>query len=705
MAGDAAAAPIADRRQVYRELLRNRSFNRLFYAMLTSSIGDWIGVLAIIALTESLLGEGTRAAAFAVSGVMVARVIPTLFLGPVAGVFVDRWDRRWTLIWVDIGRGVLMAVLAFSGSFLELFFLTLFIEILSALFAPARDATIPNIVPRKHLVQANQLTLFVTYGTLPIGGFLYAGMTGFATTVMPGWFGENPEVLAILLNALTFFVSAPLLLGMEVPERVRQSRLGDTEGQGTWDQLREGFEFVLTHERVRALVWGVMAAAFAAGVLFAVGKLFVSIVGAGQTGWGLLVAASGVGMAVGLVVAAWASERWGKDRVFAPGVALGGAAAAVAALMPRAELAAFWALIMGAGAGMAFVAGYTMLQEEAHDEIRGRAFAAFHTGVRAALFIALVAAPFAVGVIGQEPVGGEIYVVGGVRLTLIAGGLVAVAGAVWCGRQLAGIAHADPIGLDDLIETATSVFGVQRPGLFVAFEGGEGAGKSTQVERLRRALEEGGLEVLVTREPGGTELGEAVREILLDRSARIDDRTETLLHAAARAEHVEQVVRPALREGRIVISDRYVDSSIVYQGVARGLGETDVSRINRWGTDALEPDLVVVLDVEPETGLRRARERGELTRYDEESIEFHQRVNRAFRRRAEQDPDRYLLVDASRPADEVSERIATRVLEMVGRELGYTTRELRAITTDDLPGTPRDDGEAEATPLGSTDDG
>jgi dTMP kinase len=679
----AEAAPVLTSAQVYKHLLRDHNFSRLFYAMLTSSVGDWLGVLAIIALTESLIGQGTRAAAFAVSGVMVARVLPTLFLGPIAGVFVDRWDRKRTLIWVDVGRGILMVALAFSGRFLELFLLTLFVEILSTMFAPARDATIPNIVDRKHLVQANQLTLFVTYGTLPIGGILYALITGFATTFLPDVFAQRPEVFAILLNALTFFVSAPLLLGMRIPRGSTIGRLGPDSDMSTWGQLKEGFEFVFTHPKIKALVWGVMAAAFAAGVLFAVGKLFVSVVGAGQTGWGLLVAATGVGMAGGLFAAGWLSSRYGKDRIFAPGVGVGGAAAAITALMPRAELAAFWALVLGAGAGVAFVAGYTLIQQATDDEIRGRAFAAFHTGVRAALFVALVAAPFAVGVIGQEPIGGP-YRIGGVRITMIVGGLVAVAGAIWCGRQMIDVDRGGRATIDDIIRAVTEVMGPQRTGLFVVFEGGEGAGKSTQTEMLCDALEEAGLEVRVTREPGGTEVGEQIRRLLLDPESVIDARTEALLHAAVRAQHVEQVVKPALEHGHVVISDRYVDSSIVYQGVARGLGASEITELNRWGTEGLVPDLVVVLDVRADEGLSRVADRGDANRYEDEDVAFHEKVNEAFRRRAEEDPGRYLVIDASEDPETIHEKITTRVLQMLGREVGFTTAELKTISPEGL---------------------
>jgi dTMP kinase len=650
----------------YGSLLRDRSFRNLTLAMATSSLGDWIGVLAIIALTESILGEGTRAAAFAVSGVMVARVLPTLVLGPVAGVFVDRWDRKRTMIVVDLGRGTLMCLLAFSNSFLELFFATFAIEVLSLMFAPARDATIPNIVPRERLVHANQLSLFVTYGTLPLGGIGYALLTGAATTFMPELLAENPERVAILLNALTFFVSAPLLLRMIVPKRRNGNGNGrapaGTVVSGAWEQLLEGFRFVARHPTVRALISGVMAAAFTAGVLFAVGKLFVSIVGAGQTGWGILVAATGIGMVFGLVLAAWGAQRFGNERIFAPGVAVGGLAASMTSLMPRVELAAGWALLMGAGAGVAFVAGYTLLQSEATDDVRGRSFAAFHTGVRAALFVALVAAPFAVGVIGQEPVGTAEYHFGGVRATMLVGGLVAFAGAVWTGIQLHGAPRITP---EDL---AAMGFGVpdeeeEERGLFIVFEGGEGAGKTTQARRLAAALEADGHDVLVTREPGGTELGERVRELLLDPGVELDPRAEALLHAAIRTQHVDEVIRPALEEGRIVISDRFAESSVVYQGDGRGLGTDRVADLNEWATEGLRPDLVLLLDIDAEVGLGRAR--GGPDRYEDESIAFHRDVNEAFRRRAKARPGVYRVVDASRDPDVVHEEVKLTVLPRV----------------------------------------
>lgn len=655
---------------VYGALLRDRSFRNLTLAMATSSLGDWIGVLAIIALTESILGEGTRAAAFAVSGVMVARVVPTLVLGPVAGVFVDRWDRKRTMIVVDVGRGALMCLLAFSTSFVELFFATFAIEVLSLMFAPARDATIPNIVPRERLVHANQLSLFVTYGTLPLGGITYALLTGVATTFLPTVLAENPERMAILLNALTFFVSAPLLLRMAVPRRTNgNGEAGEgPDAAGAWEQLLEGFRFVASHPTIRALVSGVMSAAFTAGVLFAVGKLFVSVVGAGQTGWGILVAATGIGMVFGLLIASWGSARFGNDRIFAPGVAVGGLSATFAALMPRVELAAVWALFMGAGAGVAFVAGYTLLQSEVTDDVRGRSFAAFHTGVRAALFVALIAAPFLVGVIGQEPVGTDAYDIGGVRITMILGGLIAFAGAVWTGVQLHGAPRLTP---EDLAALGVGVPDDDVPpgrGLFIVLEGGEGAGKTTQAQRLAEVLRARDLEVVVTREPGGTELGERARELLLDPELELDPRAEALVHAAIRSEHVAEVIRPALAAGKVVISDRFSESSVVYQGEGRQLGADRVARLNEWATGGLRPDLVILLDVDPEEGLERAR--GGPDRYEDAGLIFHRGVNEAFRRRARSRPGVYRVVDASRDEERVHEDIRVAVTPYVDRRFG-----------------------------------
>lgn len=199
---------------------------------------------------------------------------------------------------------------------------------------------------------------------------------------------------------------------------------------------------------------------------------------------------------------------------------------------------------------------------------------------------------------------------------------------------------------------------------FIVFEGGEGAGKSTQSAALADYLQARGHEVLCTREPGGTPAAEAIRAVLLDpANAGLDDRAEALLFAAARGDHAARVIRPALERGEIVISDRYLDSSVAYQGVARGLGAERVAELSLWATGGLVPDLTIVLDVDPALGLARVVGPDRL---ESEPLEWHARVRQGFLDIAAAAPDRYLVLDGSRPAEDLAVEIAVAVSALVG---------------------------------------
>ena len=201
------------------------------------------------------------------------------------------------------------------------------------------------------------------------------------------------------------------------------------------------------------------------------------------------------------------------------------------------------------------------------------------------------------------------------------------------------------------------------PGRLIAFEGVEGAGKSTQLELLRQALSGRGREVVVTREPGGTPAGERIRALLLDPEVELHPWAEALLFAAARAELVEAVIRPALERGAVVLCDRYLDSSLAYQGGARGLGRGPVEAVNRFATGGLLPDLVVLLDLDPAEGLgRRGRDRD---RIEAQDLGFHRRVRQAFRDLAATDPGRFAVVDAAAPVDEVAAQVQAAVLPLL----------------------------------------
>ena len=204
-----------------------------------------------------------------------------------------------------------------------------------------------------------------------------------------------------------------------------------------------------------------------------------------------------------------------------------------------------------------------------------------------------------------------------------------------------------------------------KTGVFVCFEGGEGSGKSTQSERLRADLEAQGFGVLLTFEPGDTEVGRKLRRIVLSpETGRLADRTEALLYAADKAEHVDTVVQPALDRGEVVITDRYVDSMLAYQGAGRALDVDEVEQVARWATHDLRPHLTVVLDLEPERGLGRFAERD---RIEGESLDFHLRVREGFVRMAKADPDHYLVLDARADVDEIAEQVRAAVAPLLAQ--------------------------------------
>jgi dTMP kinase len=209
-------------------------------------------------------------------------------------------------------------------------------------------------------------------------------------------------------------------------------------------------------------------------------------------------------------------------------------------------------------------------------------------------------------------------------------------------------------------------------GRFITLEGGDGSGKTTQVALLTAWLEEHGRTVVRTREPGGTELGTRIREIVLHDRGHVAPRAEALLYAADRAQHVETVVRPAIARDEVVLQDRYIDSSVAYQGVARGLGADHVRSISQWAADGLAPDLTILLDLDVMVGRARvAAARGAtFDRLEAEAEAFHETVRRAFLDMAAAEPARFLVVDADAPAEAVQQAIRAAVAPLVGIAVG-----------------------------------
>src|SRR5437870_165789 len=250
-AAEEIAALRGTRPSSLKDLLTHPSFSRLWRAMLVSSLGDWVGFVAVASLVAHLGGE--RLGALAVAGVMLARLLPSVLFGPLAGVFADRFDRRKLMVGADLGRGAMYASMPFMPGLWAIFLLSFFIESLSLLWTPAKDASVPNLVPRRQLSNANSVGLITTYGTLPLGAAIFTALSGVSVAIgkrVP-YFGHHPEFLALWLDAATFFFSARMVMGLDLRQRARKrSRPGEAAKLSFREALqeaRDGYRFLSDH--------------------------------------------------------------------------------------------------------------------------------------------------------------------------------------------------------------------------------------------------------------------------------------------------------------------------------------------------------------------------------------------------------------------------------------------------------------------------
>jgi dTMP kinase len=646
-----------------RELLTHPSFSRLWKAMLVSSLGDWVGFVAVASLVARIGGQ--RVGPLAVAGVMLARLLPSVLFGPFAGVFADRIDRRRLMVSADIARGVMYASMPFVPGLWMIFLLSFFIESMSLLWTPAKDASIPNLVPRRQLANANSVGLITTYGTLPLGASVYTLLAGFSAILgrHVHYLGSHPEFVALWVDAATFFFSARMVWGLDLRPntagRVRAATEAKLNFRSAIADARDGYRFLTDHPMIRAMTVGIVVAFAGVGAVISLGPVYARYsLNAGATGFGILITAFGIGMAAGMGLMNYLGRLMEKDKLFTVAM-LGTAGCAVfVAAMPNITLAALFSVPMGVGTGLTWVTGYTLLQENVTDEYRGRTFATLTISARMALFVALVAFPALAAAIGPHTwtVGGRVLDLSGTRIALWLGAVVVIIAGVFSRSGLRRSRLARPRAL----ALVPQLLRPEGPGKLIAFEGVEGAGKGTQIELARQHLRTKGLDVVVTREPGGTGFGERLRDTIVDpATGTVDARAEALVFAAARAQLVSAVIRPALDEGKIVLCDRFVDSSVAYQGAGRGLGEQDVLTLNAWATQGLFPDLVVLLQLEPEEGL--ARTRGRPDRFESEDMSFHARVADAYLKIADEHPGRFCVIDARGTPEEVHQRVRDAV--------------------------------------------
>jgi len=647
--------------------LQSRGFRRLYLALALSSFGDWVGFLATAALAAQLV-DGFGARNFAVGGVLAFRLLPAVLFGPVAGAFADRFDRRSLMVVCDLMRFALFLSIPLVGSLLWLFVATLLVEGFSLFWIPAKEASVPNLVGSQ-LESANQLSLVATYGTAPLAAVLY-GVLG----LVAGSGDASAASLALYVNAATFLFAAVQVGRIrEIPRRGAGSTAARPPSLA--ESVREGVAFARSSPAVRGVLVAMLGALAAAGTVIANGKIFAdTVLAGGDAAFAMLFGAVFVGIALGVAVGPRLLGDMSRRRALGPVIASAGLCLVLLSLVPVLALAVIATLLLGAFAGLAYVIGLTLLGGEVEDEVRGRTFGLVNSLMRIDLLLVLAVAPPVAGAIGQRSLqlpgsGPAELSFNGISVTMLVGGLL----ALLVGRASFRTMDDRP-GVPLRSDLWALVHRQQRPpafpGTFVAVEGGEGAGKSTQVDALAGWLREQGHEVVVTREPGSTAAGRRLRELLLDPAAALAPRTEALLYAADRAQHVEEVIVPALRRGAVVVTDRYVDSSLAYQGAGRALEVDEVARLSAWATGRVRPDLVLLLDVDPQLGLARARRVGEPDRIEAESLAFHGRVRAGFLDLAAAAPDRYLVIAASEPAEVVAAAVRARVATLLPAAAG-----------------------------------
>ncbi|MFI1430621.1 dTMP kinase [Streptomyces lydicus] len=693
------------RERAVRALLRFPPLKRLWSAQFVGGIGDALSMLVLVILAlqaalyvplggQAVFGGGYRGAALAVTAVFAARMLSTLLfgavlLGPLTTLTAPSGplDRRWTMIGADVLRLALLVIAPLwidwaPGDALAWLLVTVFVTgVAERFWTVSRESAAPGLLPvpppegaavrplPDNLDALRRLSLRTTFVSLPIAAAALVVVTLLSKLLGTGidWFHLHQAALGSYVAAGLFAASVSILYFIELPgadtprprsplEGLRRPKAPAPQGEKAGaDKGRTG--------AIPALVLG--CAAVAAGISAAVSLavLHAYDLAGGPATFALLVLVLTGGTAVGIRGAHRVLPALSRRRLLALAVALTGLALLAMGLVPDTTTVLLLALLAGVGAGVAANTGHVLLDQESEESRTARTTGHLHAVVRLAVALAAVVAPLLAAVIGPHHLGNGTFdfSYGGAAYTLMLVGALLLPVAAWVLGKL-----DDRQGVPLRRELREALRGgdpAQAPaptGFFIALEGGDGAGKSTQVEALAEWIRGKGHEVVVTREPGATAIGKRLRSIILDvATTGLSDRAEALMFAADRAEHVNSVIRPALERGAIVLTDRYIDSSVAYQGAGRNLAPTEIARINRWATDGLVPHLTVLLDISPETARERFTEAPD--RLESEPAAFHQRVRAGFLTLAAADPARYLVVDAGQEPEDVTTVVRHRL--------------------------------------------
>ena len=367
------------------------AFLRLWIAQIVSAFGDWIGFLAIIEIARRIGGDQPGSA---IALVMVARVLPGFFLASVGGVIVDRVNRKRLLIGCDILRALVLLTIPFIERVWALVLASLLLELATSLWGPAKEAIVPNLVPKEQLTAANSLSLVAAYGTFPLAAGAFIGLAKLAEWLGGSAIGQVEWALA--LDALTFLIAAGLIATLPIGAQRRQEKKSSSIdlAQGV-RELREGWSFIAISPQVRAVLVGLATGMIGGGMLIPLGAVYNDVVlGAGNAGFGTILVTLGMGVAAGVSLLSALQRRLDKERGFIGAVFGAGGCLLFAVSTSNTFLNLAGVFSMGIFAGSVYVLGFTLLHEHVDEQLRGRVFSALYTLVRFCLLLSITVGGF-----------------------------------------------------------------------------------------------------------------------------------------------------------------------------------------------------------------------------------------------------------------------------------------------------------------------
>lgn len=452
LAGGQAETDVSTEGTITR-LFGSRLYFRLWLAQFSSSLGDWIGFVAITALSNRIAGTN------GVALVLSARLVPGFFLGSLGGLLADRLDRKKLMVACDIGRGIVVGLLPFVHTLPVLFLINLVLEALTLLWTPAKEATVPNLVAEDQLPKVNSLGLAAAYGTFPLGAALFTALAAVAAYL--GRFSAlsalkvNQENLAIWTDTITFLLSALLISTLAIPRRERAPTTGRKVdfGQGVRD-VREGWRFIGQNTVVRSVMVALSCGLIGGGMVVPLGPRFArEVLGGGPRAFGALITAMGVGVALGVVGVSSVQSRLRPERVFVQATLLAGSGLIAAASMWALTPALLLVALLGVGAGAVYVFGFSLVQTHTQDDMRGRIFSALYAAVRLCLVSSFVLGPLLASLLDRVSdslfdrdigLGSWNVSLPGVRITLWLGGAIILGAGLLARRSLRADARRVP---------------------------------------------------------------------------------------------------------------------------------------------------------------------------------------------------------------------------------------------------------------------